>query len=453
MLTDLAVVALAYFVAYYVRFRSGWIPFSQLQPQEPYIFVMLIQATITPIVFATQRLYQPRRNVVWTDEMSGVFAGTSMTTILVTAATSLVMRDFEFSRPMLALIWILIILMTLTSRFLVHAVHSVLKTLGINEDRVLVVGTGDIAKLVINTMRESPGLGARPIGALSQGDAGEHAVDIQVLGDISMLGEVIRSHRIDEVIIAIPTLSSQQLLDLVSKCQGARVGIKVFPDMFQIMASAVSIGELNGLPLITVRDVALRGWNVAFKRAMDIAISGVLLVLLSPIMLLIALMVKITSPNGPVFFTQERVGLDNRPFQTLKFRTMHPDAEKESGPVWAKAGDTRTTFIGKILRRFSLDELPQFINVLKGEMSMVGPRPERPYFVRQFQDRIPRYLERHNEKAGLTGWAQVNGLRGDTSIEERTAYDLWYVENWTFWLDIKILLRTFLVVLRGNNAY
>jgi exopolysaccharide biosynthesis polyprenyl glycosylphosphotransferase len=170
-------------------------------------------------------------------------------------------------------------------------------------------------------------------------------------------------------------------------------------------------------------------------------------------MLFIAFLIKLTSPDGPVFYVQERVGLDGKPFQILKFRSMRPDAEAATGPVWAHAGDDRTTAIGKWLRRLSLDELPQFINVVLGEMSLVGPRPERPYFVEQFQQRIPRYLERHTEKAGITGWAQVNGLRGNTSIEERTAYDLWYVENWTIWLDLKILFRQLLVVLFDKNAY
>ncbi len=450
---DLAMVAVAYMVAYYVRFRSGWIPVVQTQPLGPYLALMLLQASLTPPIFATQRLYRARRSISWTDEISAIFASVSMVTVLVTALTSLAMRDFDFSRPLLAMTWLLAIVFVLVMRFVAHNAYSLLRSLGIGEDRLLVVGTGDTARLVLEKMRSSATLGCRPIGVLSDTEVGGHFAGVPVLGAVSELGEVIRSYAVDEVIIAITTLSSAQLLALIDQCHGARVSIKVFPDMFQLMASAVNIGELNGLPLLTVRDVALRGWNLVIKRAMDLAVSMGLLVVLSPLMMLIALLVKATSPKGPVFFTQERVGLDNRPFQTLKFRTMHPDAERDTGPVWARAGDSRTTPIGRFLRRFSLDELPQLVNVIIGEMSLVGPRPERPYFVEQFQARIPRYLERHNEKAGLTGWAQVNGLRGNTSIEERTAYDLWYVENWTVWLDIKILLRTFLVALRGDNAY
>lgn len=202
-----------------------------------------------------------------------------------------------------------------------------------------------------------------------------------------------------------------------------------------------------------MRDVALRGWKVTLKRAMDIVGSAVGLVLLSPLMFLIALLIKIDSP-GPALFSQERMGLDGKRFYMLKFRTMRVDAEKD-GPGWTRKDDPRRTRVGAILRRTNLDELPQLINVLLGEMSLVGPRPERPIYVEEFRKRIPRYMERHREKAGMTGWAQVNGLRGDTSIEERTKYDLWYIENWSVWLDIKIILLTIWQALTGRseNAY
>ncbi|MBC7262104.1 MAG: exopolysaccharide biosynthesis polyprenyl glycosylphosphotransferase [Chloroflexi bacterium] len=222
--------------------------------------------------------------------------------------------------------------------------------------------------------------------------------------------------------------------------------------MFQIIASEISIDDLNGLPLLTVRDVALRGWRLAVKRAMDIVVSAATLILLSPLMLLIALLIKLDSP-GPVFYTQERMGLDAKPFQILKFRSMRVDAEQQTGPVWATRNDPRVTRLGAFIRRYSLDELPQFINVLLGDMSLVGPRPERPVFVEQFRQIVPRYMERHKEKAGITGWAQVNGLRGDTSIVERTKYDLWYIENWSLLLDIKILIKTFFNIFRDKNAY
>jgi exopolysaccharide biosynthesis polyprenyl glycosylphosphotransferase len=207
------------------------------------------------------------------------------------------------------------------------------------------------------------------------------------------------------------------------------------------------------LPLMRVRDVALRGWMRVLKRALDVTVSWTALVLLSPLLLLMAFLVKLTSPEGPVLHVQERVGLDGRPFQMLKFRSMRADAEAESGPVWTVPNDPRRTRLGGFIRRFSVDELPQLINVLVGEMSLVGPRPERPEFVAQFARLVPRYQERHMEKAGLTGWAQVNGLRGQTSITERTEYDLFYVETWSLAFDIKILLKTLAAVIRDRNAY
>ncbi|NLG27498.1 MAG: exopolysaccharide biosynthesis polyprenyl glycosylphosphotransferase, partial [Chloroflexi bacterium] len=227
---------------------------------------------------------------------------------------------------------------------------------------------------------------------------------------------------------------------------------RIFPDMFQIIASELTIDSLDGLPLLTVRDVALRGWKVTVKRLVDIVVSAAGLVVLSPFLLLVALAIKLES-KGPVFYTQERVGLDGKPFAIIKFRSMRIDAEAQ-GAGWTTENDPRRTRVGTLIRRLSIDELPQLINVLLGEMSLVGPRPERPVYVDQFKQVVPRYMERHKEKAGITGWAQVNGLRGDTSIVERTKYDLYYIENWSLYLDLKIIVRTIWNGLRGDrHAY
>jgi exopolysaccharide biosynthesis polyprenyl glycosylphosphotransferase len=201
-----------------------------------------------------------------------------------------------------------------------------------------------------------------------------------------------------------------------------------------------------------MRDVALRGWRLTVKRVMDVVGSAITLVILSPLMMFLAVLIKLDS-EGPVFFTQERMGLDGKRFMMLKFRSMRTDAEEETGPVWATANDSRRTRLGTVIRRFSIDEFPQFINVLLGDMSLVGPRPERPVFVEQFKQSIPRYMDRHLEKAGITGWAQINGLRGDTSIIERTKYDLWYIENWSVALDLRIIVRTILNLFIDRNAY
>jgi exopolysaccharide biosynthesis polyprenyl glycosylphosphotransferase len=273
---------------------------------------------------------------------------------------------------------------------------------------------------------------------------------VPVLGAQADLPRLLQEQRPQEVVIALPNASHDELLDVILACEAQRAVVRIFPDMFQIIASELTIDNMDGLPLLTVRDVALRGWKLSVKRLMDVAGSGLGLVLLSPLLLLVALAIKLES-KGSVFYTQERVGLDGKPFQIVKFRSMRADAEK-GGAGWTTQDDPRRTRIGALLRKLNIDEFPQLINVLLGDMSLVGPRPERPMYVEQFKQVVPRYMERHKEKAGMTGWAQVNGLRGDTSIVERTKYDLYYIENWSLLFDAKILLRTFLNGLRGDRS-
>jgi len=306
-----------------------------------------------------------------------------------------------------------------------------------------------MARAVQQRIARAPWLGYRVLGLVGESPSS----DAPTLGAIAEIGDLVRGNGATEVIVAEPSLTHRDILDIVSRCEKEHVNIKVFPDVFQIITSEAVIGDLDGLPMVSVRDTALRGWNLRIKRLMDIVVSTAALVLLSPLMLGTAILIKITSPGGPTFYLQERVGLDGNPFKVIKYRSMRPDAEAHTGPVWAGKSDPRTTRLGAFLRRWSFDETPQFINVLLGEMSVVGPRPERPVFVEEFSQRVPRYLERHKEKAGLTGWAQVHGLRGQVSIEERTAYDLWYVEHWTVGLDLRIILLTILAILKGENAY
>ncbi|GAH44932.1 unnamed protein product, partial [marine sediment metagenome] len=282
-------------------------------------------------------------------------------------------------------------------------------------------------------------------------DLQDEDLGVPVLGNADELFVLIGTHDIDEVIIALPEAPSEEILPIISDCHRARVATRVYPSAFQVITSDLSIGHLGGLPLLTVRDTVLRGWRLTLKRAMDVLGSAVGLVLLSPYMVLLALLIRLDSP-GRAFYAQDRMGLDEKPFQMIKFRSMREGAEDETGPVWAVKEDPRRTRLGTFIRRFSLDELPQLINVFLGEMSLVGPRPERPVFVEQFKQIIPRYVERHQEKAGMTGWAQVNGLRGDTSIVERTKYDLYYIENWSLLFDLKIIIKTFFTFFRDRAA-
>jgi Undecaprenyl-phosphate glucose phosphotransferase len=262
---------------------------------------------------------------------------------------------------------------------------------------------------------------------------------------------VIESRKIDMVIIALPLDATDRLEAVLRNVSDGMVDIKVVPDLYQFVTLKGGVEEFDGLPIISLQDTPYYGWNLAAKRAIDVVVSCLALVFLSPAFLIFALLIKLGS-RGPVFYRQERMGLDGIIFTMLKFRTMIEKAEA-SGPKWAEAGDPRRTAIGRLLRKTSLDELPQFINSLRGEMSVVGPRPERPVFIEDFRKKVPKYMLRHRMKAGITGWAQVNGLRGNTSLSNRIEYDIYYIQNWSISFDIKIMLLTVFRMMRDKNAY
>jgi exopolysaccharide biosynthesis polyprenyl glycosylphosphotransferase len=450
---DGLMVELAFYLAYLIRQPT---PGENIIPFHRYWSIMLIQIVSMLIVFFFSRLYHLQRAPSRIDEFYSIVAATSVGTVLSFGVTAFIFQnetaDVDYPRAMVVYAWALTILLMTVGRNLHRGVQRALQSRGYGEDRVLIVGDGEVGQMIQQKIQHSPGLGYKVVGFVTDGSARRSVMDVPVLGHLDDLSNIIQQHAVSEVIIGLPDASRQELLSIISLCERGRIGIKIFPDVFQIMATEVNIGHLNGLPLLTVRDVALRGWRLALKRIVDIVGAAVGLALLSPFMLLLAALIKLES-HGPAFYAQERMGLDAKSFPCLKFRSMRQDAEAETGPVWATKHDPRRTRIGAFMRRFSFDELPQLINIFLGEMSLVGPRPERPVFVEQFRRSIPRYMDRHREKAGLTGWAQVNGLRGDTSVIERTKYDLWYIENWSLWLDFKIILRTLFNFFHDQNAY
>jgi exopolysaccharide biosynthesis polyprenyl glycosylphosphotransferase len=391
------------------------------------------------------RQYVIRRATSRIDQFYAVLAAVTLGTLLAIGFQSFLFKntrfDVDVARAMVLYAWVLTIFLIPLGRITHQAILDSLQLHGHGRDRLLIVGTGDVAQIILQRILWSPQLGYEVMG-LIDADAGdlEQVLGVPVLGRPRDLPALINDLSIDEVILAIPEKGHREVVRIISLCQRGIVSIKIFPDVFQFVTSQASIDDLGGLPLLSVRDYAMRGYWLAIKRLMDIAGAFFGLIFLSPLMLLVSLAVKLESP-GPVFFVQQRMGLDGKPFPILKFRSMKNDAEKD-GPGWTVDKDPRRTRLGAMMRLVDMDEMPQLVNVLLGEMSLVGPRPEQPFYVDQFRRTVPRYMERHQMKAGMTGWAQINGLRGDTSITERTRYDLWYTENWSVLLDIKILLRT-----------
>jgi exopolysaccharide biosynthesis polyprenyl glycosylphosphotransferase len=451
VVSDLIMLRLAFVLAYRMRLLGDSRPGQPSDPPSTYDDLALLCVLVIMVIFALRRLYIPRRGFGRVDLLYQVAAAVGLGWLAALSVTFFVYRALEPPRLMLVYWALLSIGLVWLTRVVLDALLREAHRRGRDLEQVLIVGDGEQAQLVEAKIRSAPELGYRIAGFIGNGSPSPRVQP--VLGGLMDIPRIVRDEGIGEVIIAWAGISHHQLVDIVTGCTRQRVDIKIFPDIFELMAREVETSELTGLPLMRVRDVALRGWMRFLKRALDVAVSWTLLVFLSPWLLLMALLVKLTSPHGPILYVQERVGLDGRPFYMLKFRSMRPDAEAASGPVWAVPNDPRRTRLGQIIRRFSLDEFPQLINVLLGEMSLVGPRPERPEFVAQFSNLVPRYRERHMEKAGMTGWAQVNGLRGQTSVVERTEYDLFYVETWSLAFDVKILLKTLAAVIRDKNAY
>jgi len=464
VLTDAIMSVLAFYIAYRLRTLS---PQTPVGPFGDYVILAGIQLINTLAVFFIYKFYHRRHAALLIDEVYRLFGAISVATLLTIAFIGFALRDtLEYQRSMLLFAWAAALVTITLGRFMHNRLQRRLQRRGVGAERVLIVGTGEVGRMILQKIQNTPGLGYQVVGfaeALTEanqhppgssprpGDRATRVMGLPVLGNIDDLPTIIESQRVDEVIIGLPEATHQELVGVVSQCERERVSVRVFPDVFQIMAAEITISDLGGLPLLTIRDVALRGWKLTLKRIVDVLGSGLLLLFSSPLLMLTALLVKLDSP-GPAFFVQERTGLDAKPFPMIKFRSMRTDAEA-NGPGWTTKDDPRRTRIGAFIRRTSVDEWPQFINVLLGDMSLVGPRPEQPTYVEQFRQSIPRYMDRHREKAGITGWAQINGLRGDTSIAERTKYDLWYIENWSLWLDFKIMLRTAFKAFFDRTAY
>jgi Undecaprenyl-phosphate glucose phosphotransferase len=398
-------------------------------------------------------LYTPMRTVSLFDETLKLIKASTVA-ILVFTTVVYFLREYKFSRVVFLYFWVLCTFGLICARITLRLIMRHLRRKGHNLRFVLIVGAGELGTQLLVSIKRHSELGLRVVGFLTRRDekVGTFISGVPVLGLYEDIQKVIQSRPLDQVILALPWEEHERLRMLLEKVDNEMVDLKIVPDFLDYVTLRGGVEELDNIPVISLRDSPLYGWNRILKKAVDVALSVVILTLLSPSLLFIALLVKLTS-RGPVFYRQERMGMDGKTFTMLKFRTMLPDAEKETGPVWATKQDQRRTVFGAWLRKLSLDELPQFINVLKGDMSIVGPRPERPHFIEQFKERIPRYMLRHKMKAGITGWAQINGWRGNTSIEKRIECDMYYIEHWSLWLDLKIIWLTLWKGLMNRHAY
>jgi exopolysaccharide biosynthesis polyprenyl glycosylphosphotransferase len=448
---DLLLVAAAWLGACLLRFSGFPIPLiRELPPWRPYLILLTAILLIWPIVFKAFGLYRPRRLSTRTAEVRDIARACTFATLLL-IAVSFFLRAFEPSRLVFLYFWAFGIVALALARGAFREILRLLRRREYNLRFALVVGNGELAARLVAAVRRHPELGIRVMGLLAEGE-GDGPHGLPVLGPYGNIGRVVAERGIDLVFVALPHEDFAASRGILDGLVGSPAAIKIIPDYGPLLSLCGTVEEFEGLPMVSLQDPALYGWNRVLKRGFDVAGSVLLLILLAPLLAAIALLVRCLD-GRPVLYRQERMGLDGRRFHMLKFRTMRVDAEAETGPVWAVPDDPRRTRLGGLLRRLSLDELPQLWNVLGGEMSLVGPRPERPAFIEEFRQRVPQYVLRHKVKAGLTGWAQVNGWRGNTPVDIRTAYDLYYVEHWSLGLDLKILWRTLWQGLEDRNAY
>jgi Undecaprenyl-phosphate glucose phosphotransferase len=455
VITDALLAAWAFVLAYGIRFESGLIPvYRGYPPLEQYLNLLPFVAVLTPFAFWLQGVYRLRRGRSRVDDFFAVLIGNILAVVFGVVSTLYIgayyageqartQGAYQVSQLVWALFLVLNVLFTYVSREAVRELLERRWRAGIGLKRILIAGAGELGRMVADRMLQHRELGFQVVGFLDDRAGGDHIGyrGLPLLGTLAEVAEIARRERVDHLYVTLPLEEHAKLLDLMEITSREFIDVKVVPDLLQFIALRARLEDLDGLPVINLNEVPLQGLNAWMKRGFDIVLSLAAMVVLAIPFAIISALVKWTSP-GPVFYTQERMGLDGMAFTVYKFRSMDQDAEGSTGPVWAREDDPRATRIGRWLRRLDLDELPQFWNVLRGDMSIVGPRPERPFFVEQFKHRIPQYMLRHKVKAGITGWAQVNGWRGNTSLEKRIEYDLYYIENWSITLDLKIMWLT-----------
>jgi Undecaprenyl-phosphate glucose phosphotransferase len=450
LLWDLTLVAAAWVGAYYLRRALGSDDGKEM-PDVALCWRMLPLVVLhAAIAFRLTGQYAIHRLRRFREELVGVVKGTALLSLLVMASAFYLHDQYE-SRGMMVIFSMLSASGVLTVRRMSWAAIRTLRSQGYNQSFAVIVGTGRVARKTARAIRSASWMGIKNLGFVE--DRPNHwAGDLNILGTIADLPVLVQKYRIANVFISLPMSryhDARRVFDILSR---TLVEVRLVADVPNLAGLSLTTTYLDGLPVIGLRESPHFGLNVVVKRAMDMTLALLGLLIASPVMLFIAALIKLTSP-GPIFYRQERCGLNGRTFQMLKFRSMRVDAEQHTGAVWTVKDDPRRTRLGSVLRQTNLDELPQLINVLKGDMSLVGPRPERPVFIQQFQRTIPNYMARHCVKAGITGWAQVHGWRGNTSLRKRIQYDLYYITHWNPWLDLRILWMTIFRSFVDRNAY
>jgi Undecaprenyl-phosphate glucose phosphotransferase len=469
VLVDVSSTVLAWVFAYFLRFNSDLVlealPATKGVPAlSRYLLLIPVIVVLWPAVLYFHGLYQLKRGRSRIDEFFAILFSVLIASALLLGATLYVRVYYkyqpdvapmwEYSQGVMALFIVLDVLALNAGRSALRAYLKRMWTAGYNVRRVLVAGAGELGQQVAQTILAHRELGFRLVGFVDDAaPALKHRGGIPVLGTLDQATQVAAAHGADQLYVALPLDEHAKLLRLIKNVSNECVDIKVVPDLVQYATVKAVLEDLDGIPIISLSEVPLRGWNSMVKRVMDMVVGAAALLLLMPGFALVAVLIKWRGGRGPVLLRQERMTLDGKTFQIYKFRTMVHNAEENTGPIWASAEDPRRTSVGIWLRRFNLDEFPQLLNVVLGDMSLVGPRPERPPFVQQFREHIPQYMLRHRVKSGITGWAQVNGWRGNTSIEKRIEYDLYYIENWSLLLDVKILILTLFRGFGQKHAY
>lgn len=449
VLSDLAVINLSFMIAYWLRFNFFSAPLG-VPPVMPYINALWVVSIVYLAVFRKFGLYRPRRgSISAADEFYSTFVASSVGIIILVAVTFFY-RNFEYSRLVIVIAWFVCSVLLGITRALIGKGEDYLRARGVGSVPVVIAGAGKTADFIEEKIRNHPGLGYKVAGFLT--DKGDRNGRKKILGPFSGLERACREQGADMVIIALSESNHETVMGLVKSCYSAGVHFRIVSDLFEVVTGRIIVETIDGVPVFGLAREGLQRWEMLLKRFVDAALSVLFIIITLPLFIVIPLLVKLTSP-GPVLFKQERVGQNGKVFNIYKFRSMTVDAEDESGPVWAKGDDARRTRLGRWLRRFSIDELPQLFCVLAGGMSIVGPRPERPVFVERFRKELPRYDQRHSVKPGITGYAQVSGLRGDAPIEQRVRHDLYYIDNWSLFFDFKILAKTAFEFIFHKDAY